>query len=399
MLSVRKYWFVFLVLTFAIVLRMLWPEDMEWKADEMLMHSMAAEAVQSGDLPFVGMKSGAGPDNPGFSVWPFVLMYSLSDHPLNMVVFVQLINVLALVMMYFCVNKYEGKDREVLLLSLAIMAFNVLNIIWSRKIWAQNLLPLFTAAIWWCYLHRHKNITLFFMGVLAALAGQLHISGFFYAAGFMLAVLVFKKFTFLQIRMYAGGFILGLIPALPWMNHILHRHEASNIGISHIFKLEYFLHLFTDPLGINVLYSLGANGTKHFNSEFKYIPLLLVIVVLIVLLLAIYKWLKGSGAKNMSWNKDSELLFLFMAFVVFPGLLLTLSASPVRSHYLIAAMPFAGIWLSWLLIQAFRKKAFLFLIPVLLLSGFFMYYIHKNKGCTLDGADYGPTWQVQQLES
>lgn len=284
------------------------------------------------------------------------------------------------------------------MLSLALMAVNVLNVIWSRKIWAQNLLPLFTAAIWWCYLHKQKNIPIFIMGFLAALAGQLHISGFFYAAGFILAVLLLKKFTFLQLRLYAGGFVLGMLPALPWVMHVLKSHETSNLGVSNMLKFEYFLHLFTDPLGVNVLYSLGRLGTQDFNSNFHYFPLILFAIVLMVLLIAIFKFIK-TNYKNKIFNyNSSELLFLFMAFAVFPGIFLTLSAAPIRSHYLIAAMPFAGIWLSSLLYHAFGKKSILFLIPVLLVSVSFLLYIHQNKGCTYQGADYGPTWSAQQSE-
>jgi hypothetical protein len=55
-----------------IVLRLIWPADMEWKADEQRMFSWATAIGVTEPWPSLGMASGVALPNPGLSVWLFV---------------------------------------------------------------------------------------------------------------------------------------------------------------------------------------------------------------------------------------------------------------------------------------------------------------------------------------
>ena len=79
-----------------IVLRMLWPADMEWKADEQWMFTRASAIGISEPWPSAGMPSGVAVPNPGLSVWIFVPLARVAGNPVTLAQFVQLINVMAL---------------------------------------------------------------------------------------------------------------------------------------------------------------------------------------------------------------------------------------------------------------------------------------------------------------
>ena len=71
--------FPFAIALVGTLLRCCWPADMEWKFDEQEMFRLAGEAW-SQDLPLMGMPSGAGLPNAGFSIWPFALLYGICRH-------------------------------------------------------------------------------------------------------------------------------------------------------------------------------------------------------------------------------------------------------------------------------------------------------------------------------
>src|SRR4051812_31435184 len=97
--------FLFLIITFGLVLRLVWPGDMEWKADEQWMYSKAHEVASSKVFPAAGMQSGGGIVNPGMSVAAFAVIASLSEDPLSMNRVVQIINVLAILgFLFFALN-------------------------------------------------------------------------------------------------------------------------------------------------------------------------------------------------------------------------------------------------------------------------------------------------------
>ena len=55
--------FCFAIITIGLVLRLVWPADMEWKGDEQEMYASAHSVARSGTWPAAGMKSGGGSNN------------------------------------------------------------------------------------------------------------------------------------------------------------------------------------------------------------------------------------------------------------------------------------------------------------------------------------------------
>ena len=80
-----------------IVLRVIWPADMEWKADEQRMFTWASTIGITEPWPPIGMASGVAVPNPGLSVWLFVPLARATRDPVALAQVVQVVNVIALV--------------------------------------------------------------------------------------------------------------------------------------------------------------------------------------------------------------------------------------------------------------------------------------------------------------
>lgn len=384
----KKAIFPWLIVITGAVLRCIWPADMEWKFDEQEMFRLAGDAWENG-LPLMGMPSGAGLPNAGFSIWPFALLYGIHPTPLFMAMGVQWLNVLALALMVYCALKYEDPVKTSLLWGLAAYAVSLMPVLFARKIWAQDLMPVFIAALWWGYLHRHHWFALVLTGIFCAFAGQLHLSGFFYAGGFLLAILLFKKFTRIQWLWLFAGAIPAALPGIPWVLAVFN----GGGGISHlsnILKMEYWLRLLTDTPGFNMYY-FAAGEWKTFTAfpAGTFLPLIIACVIAGLVLFGIYKTIKT----GFSEIKPSHPIgFLLFAFVIIPGVLITLSGIPVRSHYMIGALPFAAVLVSVIVSRTFKYSTLLLVILQVFFTLLFLLFIHQAD--TLRG-DYGTPYRKQ----
>src|SRR5438270_11356331 len=107
------------------VLRLLWVNDIEFKADEAWTFEQSQQAARSGAWPGLGMPSSAGFRNPGMSLWVFVLLGKITgvDEPTRLARAVQVLSVLAIVALvlfaYGCVGREE---REPWLWAAALVA-------------------------------------------------------------------------------------------------------------------------------------------------------------------------------------------------------------------------------------------------------------------------------------
>jgi len=388
----KPYRFPIAIVVAGALLRCIWPADMEWKFDEQEMFRLAGEAWKNG-LPLIGMPSGAGLPNAGFSIWPFALLYGLHPSPLFMAMGVQWLNVLALALMVHCALRYEEPVKTKLLWGLAMYAVSLMPVLFARKIWAQDLMPVFIAVMWWGYLHRNSWSALLVTGVFCAFAGQLHLSGFFYAGGFLLAILFFKKFSKKQWLWLFAGAIPATLPGIPWVLAML----SCGGGISHInniLKLEYWLRLLTDTPGFNMYYF--ADGEWKTFMAFPggmYLPLIHASGIAGLVLFGMFKTIKTGFSEIMPSHPIGFLLF---AFVIIPGLLITFSGIPVRSHYMIGALPMASITLSVIVSITYKYGNQLIVILQVLFTVFFLLFIHQSN--TLRG-DYGTPYRKQLTQT
>ena len=384
----KPYRFPLAILLIGALLRCIWTADMEWKFDEQEMFRLAGDAWKNG-LPLLGMPSGAGLPNAGFSIWPFALLYGINPTPLFMAMGVQWLNVFALALMLFCALRYDEPVKTKILWGLATYAVSLMPVLFSRKIWAQDLMPVFIALMWWGYLYRNKWYALVITGIFCAFAGQLHLSGFFYAAGFLLAMFIFKQVGRKQWLWIFMGAIPASLPGIPWVMAVLN----GGGGISHfsnILKLEFWLRLLTDTPGFNMHY-FAAGEWKTFMAfpSGTYLPLMLATGISGLFMLGIFKSIK-TGFSDL--KPSQPIGFLLFAFVIIPGILITLSGIPVRSHYMIGALPVASIVFTTIVTRSFKYGKQFTVTLQLIFTVLFLFFIHRSD--ILRG-DYGKPYRKQ----
>ena len=129
------------LLLLAGTLRMGWPAATEFKADEARLYALALDAATGAGLPLRGIGTSVGFPNFPLSVWLYALPLWVWPHPYSAVLFTGALNTLAVAACWWLARRVWG--AEAALLAALLYAASPWAIIYSRKLWAQNLLPLF----------------------------------------------------------------------------------------------------------------------------------------------------------------------------------------------------------------------------------------------------------------
>ena len=219
----QKY-LLFFIIAIGLFLRLVWVSDMEWKEDEKWMYNKAHEAADANQFPAVGMRSGGGIVNPGMSVGVYAIIAKFTDDPLEMNWVVQIINVLSVLgFLLFAMLKVKEDEREIWLLGITLAAVSPLAVLFSRKIWAQDLLPILSFIIILSNSYRGKGWAAFVWGLTGALIGQIHMSGFFFAAGLLVFTALHDYYNKIKFRWtyWIAGSLIGGITIIPWIQFLI----------------------------------------------------------------------------------------------------------------------------------------------------------------------------------
>ena len=96
----KRFWLAGLVaaLIFGAVLRLVWVNDIEFKADEAWTFQQTRDVARSGSIPPLGMPCSAGFRNPGMSVWVFLALGKIAgaDKPTTLARAVQILSIVAI---------------------------------------------------------------------------------------------------------------------------------------------------------------------------------------------------------------------------------------------------------------------------------------------------------------
>lgn len=401
-------------------LRLVWPADIEYKADEAWTYQHSHDP----ELPWLGMPSSVDIPNPGMSLWVFMLLQRLSgaEDPPALARAVQIVNVAALVLLagfaFRCVPRGE---REAWLWAAALVAVNPLAVLFHRKIWPPCVLPLLTLAMLYGWWYRQRRGPAFLWGLLGVCLGQIHMAGFFFAGGFVLWALLFDRPWNQRVawRTWLAGSMLGALPLLPWLVHLLAHPSERPINPHrwvHAFEMKFWVRWCLESFGLGVDYTFGP----YFRDFLRY-PVLAgrptylvavlhgLVAVLALLLLtraAVLLWRQRRRWRALWIGRESASAFTQNAALWGFGLLLTLSSFSIHRHYMIVLFPLEFLWVSRLALAAYHPasdaagsprlgRAFLFSLccAQFLLSANMLAYIHTRQN--LAGAEYGVAYSAQ----
>ena len=372
-------------------LRLLWPHDMEWKFDEKWMFSKAQRVAQGLESwPSLGMPSGVGLQNPGFSIWPFAALAHVFHDPVALAQAVQGLNVLALWgFALWVIATWQRQDQDLGLWGVALFAVSPLPVLFARKIWAQDLLPVFVLPWLWAHARRELRAGSFAWGVFGALLGQLHMSGFFAAAALFAATLLHDRRQFRWLPWLAGS-SLGALLLLPWLRLVLAPSTAAP-AVDRL-SLRFFSEALIDAWGLGLRYPLErayvtflqgpqlAGVSTHLAGISRYGLLGLLVFSAVTLI------------RERNELKLTAALRVYLWTIVIGGLLLSVARVHVFTHYLIAWSPLLHVAAAWMLYR--HRLALLALCGCqLVLTASFLLFVHQHGG--VPGADYGVAYSHQ----
>lgn len=386
---------VWLFLAGGSVLRLLWPLDIEWKYDEKWMFATAQRIAHGQEpWPWVGMPSGVQLRNPGLSIWPFAALGSVFHDPVTMTQAIQWLNVLGLWALAAWVWKtWPRLDRALGLWSIALFAVSPLAVLFSRKIWAQDLLIVLVVPWLWGQRTRRRGLGAVLWGAFGALLGQLHMSGFFAAAALFVMTLLHDRRRFPWWPWVLGS-VLGSLPMIPWLLSLL---EPGGSALTTPAKrnLLFVVHALRHGLGLGLEYPLGrhykpfllgpewSGHMTHLNAAARYG----VFVVLGVAVVGQALRLRRTRALRVP-----EPVRTYLGTVALAGLMLIAARVEVFAHYLIVFGPLVHLGAAFLLYPMRFALIGMCLLQAFLSLGF-AWYVHQNGGAT--DADFGKAYRTQ----
>lgn len=426
---------VFLALAVGASLRLIWPNDIEYKADE----AWTYEHSREGDLPWIGMPSSVDIPNPGMSLWVFTLLQRLSgaENPPELARAVQITNILALVLLVgFAWRHVPRGEREPWLWAAALIAVNPLAVLFHRKIWPPCVLPLLTLAMLYGWWYRRRASGAFLWGLLGVCLGQIHMAGFFFAGGFALWALLFDRPHHpilspsggedgvmvrerVAWRGWLAGSVLGALPMMPWLFHLFTQPSERPTNPHrwvHAFELKFWIRWFSESFGLGIDYTFGP-----YFREFQAHPLVLgrptylvgmlhwLVAGIALFLLGrslLFLWRHRQQWRELCIGRASASAFTQSASLWGFGLLLTLSCFSIHRHYMIVLFPLEFLWVARLALGSQATASSLRLGRVLLLSLWLaqflisanmLSYIHARQDFA--GTEYGTPYGARVASS
>lgn len=393
-------------LLLGVILRLVWPSDMEYKGDEMFLFH---RATGSNPFPWVGQTSGVGTSNPGMGIWVYSLMAKglQLNSPVQLVRGVMVLNVIALVALaVFALRVVPPQQREPWLWGSALVAVSPLAILFSRKLWIQSALPPFVISMlfaWWRRGHRGGS---FAWGVLGAWLGQIHMSGFFFAAGFAAWTALYDRRS-ARWRWWFAGSLLGALTLLPWLVHVLSHEGTPMRSLAHSIEPRFWVFWISYPLGLNLFTSFGhdfwkllawptVDGTSLYLCAITFVVILAVGAAIGVEAFALTIWPRRRQPERPIGGRSSDTGLAIRASVWGYGLLITASGVLIYRHYLIVAfaLPFVTVAVAALLRKSRGRRLLTVLVVAqAALSVLYLTYIHSRGGAP--GGDYGVAYDHQ----
>lgn len=224
--SLSDWAILFALMMFAAIPRFWSLELMEFKLDEARLDAMAREAVR-GRLFQVGIPSSQGVPNPPMAVELFAIPAAVSADPLALAAFSAILGCCTVGTTYWVGRRFF--TRRVGLLAALTVATSFWAVLLSRKIWAQDLLPMLSILLLAALLEwrlRGSILGAICAPVLFSVAAQTHLSMLAYAP--FIALVAIRGAGPGQERgrrrawlCWSGGLLVGSLLAAPFALYLV----------------------------------------------------------------------------------------------------------------------------------------------------------------------------------
>ncbi len=364
-----------LIMLLAAALRMGWPGLTEFKLDEARVYSLALQLVEFRGLPLAATDMSVGLPNSPLTIYIYALPMFLWKSPLAPMLFGALLNTAAVALAYALVRRYWGARAA--LFSALLYAAAPWAVLYSRKIWASNLLPLFIVG------YVFSGLLTFVEGrrrwvvvhlILLSVIVQIHISSA--ALGLVTLGLLWVCRRRLDWRLVGAGVAGAALLEAPFAAYLL--TQGGRMGTAGSALAGRSLQVTGDVFQLAAMlvegtytHSLAGTAYLAFDATLPDFTLVFWLAGVLALLgagLVVYRaWrhrdLSGLSAADLTGLTILVWLLVPLAFFV-------AHVSPVFPHYLtiIFALSFAlsGIFLDglWSRFRAGWQRALVVVLPL-----------------------------------
>lgn len=396
----KTIFWVIIIFIFSSSFRLSNLDLIEFKSDEA---TTVYQTVRFFDRPYLiqrGLISGTGVYNFPLFNYLIIPLSLWSRDPLVLSGLIALINSLLVVLFFFMVKKYYSLLTAVF--ASLLLAFSPWSVLFSRKIWAQDLINLFLIPFL-CLLHElilRKNTKVILpLFILLTLLIQLHGSGLFLSAVTIL-ILIIARSPF-NLKNALTGVLIGLIPSLPYILFQITAYLKCPDCESFL-KYQQSFRTFDFNNFLRPLQITGGLG-YHFVLGKSYADFMITFPAVNLL-----KYVFASGFSAVLagiafiFLKNKRYLFLVLYFVAIPFLYF-ITKTPAYMHYFVIIIPVSVLLFAISMSSLYSltrgrllKMAVLICFILYLISDvaflvFFYRYLGFQK--TVDG-DYGPIYSL-----
>ncbi len=220
------------ILAVAVSLRFGRWDLLEFKGDESIALQLALGFVNEGRLPTSGLMSSVGVANPPLFTYLLIPVVALSTNIAFITSFIAATGLGAVVVCWHVGRKYYSPF--VGLAAAALFAVSPWAVIYSRKIWAQDFIPIFASVTLWAV---HALIlggnrrAIFWVVLLPLCVIQIHFSGFAFTAGVCCILFLLRpKFDW---RYALGGAVAAFIIFTPYLYYQANTNWADFTQAAH----------------------------------------------------------------------------------------------------------------------------------------------------------------------
>lgn len=323
------------VITVAGMMRLARPGVVEFKHDEAYLSLLALDALAARVFPLLGMPSSVGIPNAPASVWLMMLPYAVTHNPLIATGFVMLLNTIGVGLLF--VLAWRLFNAQTAFVAGLLYAVNPYAVLYSRKIWAQDMhTPFLLLALWFGvlgFIDGRRVLQVLCLPVML-FALQMHYAGWILLP--LYGVLLITGRRNIRWGALAVSVLLGGLVLLPFGVGVWQRWQADPALFTNTFNgdsdtitlqpdaLVYHAQLATG-LGVDMQVT-GTALPSGFISSATLFPVLLLGFFVI--------WGIIGGLSNHTKPTIFVLLWLVLSTAVF-----SFSWTDVFIHYFITSIP------------------------------------------------------------
>ncbi len=326
-----------LIIVLGAILRFGWMGVTSFAFDEARLSLISLNMAQNGQFAFLGMPSSVGVPNLPAAAWIFAIPYALSTDPQFASAFAGLCSLLGVIGVWWLVRHAWGSWAA--LTAALFLATAPFSVLYSRSVWAQNLLPPLAvawAATAYIAIIRQNRYALALHIFLAGFIFQVHFAGIALILGTLYFFVRFRWWRQL-IAVVIGGAV-ALVTLMPFGLHVaccaLQVAEQFGSALGGASQFDLLSVQETTRLAVNWNWGYLAAGDWPLPVE----PLITVALTVIILLAGLAAVLTRLSPSIVN-QRQKVLAEITLVWLIVSPLFFIRHSTPVFIHYQLASLP------------------------------------------------------------